>query len=552
MRIADDGRVESALLAALLFLLPFEPRHPTLSLPGSRLTLLELAGALVVLGLAAVTAKRPGARPRLTAPVVLIGLYAAACLASAAAAPGDRAPGAKFALRMLAMAGFAWVVSALPSRAQRAGLGALAASAAAVAGLAIAEGAGFAGLDPFLGSFRESAVNVGGDRRATAGSEYPNLAAASMTYGLLAGAGLVSGAPARAAAFAAWVGAGMLFTYSRAALLAAAAGLLALALAGRGRGAARGPLAALAALLACTAAFALGREGFALRLAGEGIERWYCAAYAPSEASLSLRPGERRTTPVRVTNCGLKTWVAAERFRLGSLWREVEAGPSWEGARTALPRDLRQGESAVLEALVEAPPREGRYQLSWDMVHEHTTWFRERGVPPASVPVAVSTGSTRGSTSEAGSAAIASIPEVQLAWQPGRAELWSIALGLLRERPLLGFGPDSFRRGYGARVGREAWDTRVHANSLYLEAGATTGMLGLAAITSTLLASAWAALRRLKGAPLGTSEAGASAALAALVVALAVHGLLDYVLAFTGHYLAFGFVVGAAGRAEAA
>jgi len=35
-----------------------------------------------------------------------------------------------------------------------------------------------------------------------------------------------------------------------------------------------------------------------------------------------------------------------------------------------------------------------------------------------------------------------------------------------------------------------------------------------------------------------------------ILVAMTVHGLADYLLAFTGHYLIFGFAIGALSRRE--
>src|SRR5438132_874107 len=82
----------------------------------------------------------------------------------------------------------------------------------------VLEGAGLRALDPVLAAFRETAFNVAGVRRATAGSEYPNLGAACIAYGLLSAVAWAarrrwSATPAvlLAAPFAL----GLLYTYSR-------------------------------------------------------------------------------------------------------------------------------------------------------------------------------------------------------------------------------------------------------------------------------------------------------------------------------------------------
>jgi O-antigen ligase len=122
-----------------------------------------------------------------------------------------------------------------------------------------------------------------------------------------------------------------------------------------------------------------------------------------------------------------------------------------------------------------------------------------------------------------------------LVWQPGRRDLWGLAVSLWKERPLLGVGSDNYRHLYGARAGRAFWDTRVYANNTLLEAAATTGALGALALLLTLAFTLREGFR---------SQVPESAALFALAAGCAAHGVVDYLLAATGHYLLFGFVVG--------
>jgi O-antigen ligase len=140
-----------------------------------------------------------------------------------------------------------------------------------------------------------------------------------------------------------------------------------------------------------------------------------------------------------------------------------------------------------------------------------------------------------------------------LAWRPSRAELWRLALEMWRERPLTGVGADNFRWLYGPKAGQPFWDSRVYANNTLLEAAATTGTLGLVALGGSLITSAATGWCRALAADPRTPAGAERAALLALVAGIAVHGAVDSVLAFTGHYLLFGFVVGgvsAPGEAE--
>jgi O-antigen ligase len=536
-----------AALFGLLLLLPFEPRAPVLVLPGARLTLLEAAAAVALVALAFEARGRlAGLARRPPLPLLALGLYGAAHLASASSCSDHRDLAFKFALRMAAMAAFALVVAAQPPDVIRAGLLGLVTASALVALLAVAEGLGARFLDPFLAAFREAPFNVAGVRRASAGTEYPNLAAAFLMYGIVASAGLLSVRPRawlRASALAAFFSLGLLFTYSRGALVATALGLLVIA-AGRRSGAAA-PIAALAALGLVTAGFMASGEAFRLRLGSEGIAGWYRARYEPAEPALALAPGERRVTMVTVTNTGSKAWVVSEDFHLACHWYDAERRVHrWDGGRTVLPRDLGPGESLTLRAELQAPASEGRFLLAWDMVHEHTTWFSEEGVPPAAVTVRVSRDA-------------AALPPGRLSpprvdegpWRPSRFELWGLAVDLWRERPILGVGPDNFRRLYGPRAGRLSWDSRVYANNTLLEAAATTGLLGAAALAVSLAAILVGAWRRLREAATGSAAQGVAAALLGLAAGLAAQGLVDYILAFTGHYLLLGFVVGATSAA---
>jgi O-antigen ligase len=536
-------RAGSLALPALVFLLPFEPRRPVLPLPGFQVTLLEAAaGAMGVALLWSVRRRVPALLRRPPLPLAFLGLYAAAHVLSAAFAPAHRDLAAKFALRMVVMAGLALAVAAAPPEAGRRALVALVASAVAVAALAVAEGTGWQALDPFLSLFREMPFNIGGSRRATAASEYPNLAAAFLMAGMLAACGLATAWRRPLPALlplAALFSAALLWTYSRGALVATALGLAALAAAGWTRRRLAAPaLAGLAVLLAASAAFAWSGEVYRLRLEAEGAASWYGAAYEPAEKALALRPGEARTTGVRVTNTGRLTWGADRLFHLSYHWYDTAGRKVEDGRRTRLPRDVAPGETVALHAEVQAPAAPGSYVLAWDMVQERVAWFSDRAVPAAEVPAQVAEAPAAAAVVPPSAARPAAPPPD---WQPGRAELWRLALALWRRQPLTGVGSDNFRWLYGEAAGRTSWDTRVFANSALLEAAATTGLLGLVALAGTLAATTGAAWKAF-GRPGATA---AAAALFALTVGLTAHGLVDYVLAFTGHYLLFGFVVGA-------
>lgn len=522
-------------LWALLALLPFEPRRPTLALLGFEVTFLEaVAGlVLVVLGVTHRAELRERLRARPLALLCLTG-YALVHAVSAALAEEHRELAWKFAARMAVMAFFAWIVAAAPAPARRRALAALVTSGAVVALLAVAEGSGLRTLDSFLAQFRETPFNVGGSRRATAGSEYPNQAAAFLMYALLTWAGLSQAVrPWLSLSLSALLSVGMLFTYSRGALVASGLGLLAALAATRSRPAlARGPRLALFALVLAASAFAASGEVFRLRLEGEGTSTWYGARYEPEDTTLTLAPREARRVRVRVTNAGRKTWARQEAFHLSYHWYHPERRTLQDGGRTELPVDVPPGASVLLDAEVVAPDLQGRYRLVWDMVHEDTTWFSGQGVRPVAVDALV------GRPGEPVPRQAGQLPPASLGWRPSRAELWRIALKMWRTHPVWGLGPDNFRWLYGRYAEEPFWDTRVFANNTLLEAAATTGSLGLVALALTLTAALGASHRGLKG------PSAERLALFGMTVAVLAHGVVDYVLAFTGHYLFFGFLIG--------
>jgi O-antigen ligase len=127
---------------------------------------------------------------------------------------------------------------------------------------------------------------------------------------------------------------------------------------------------------------------------------------------------------------------------------------------------------------------------------------------------------------------------------------------MARNRPLVGIGPDNFRWVYGDFAGLSQWDTGSHANSLYFEWLADTGVLGLGLFL-------WFAWRLLRGSMEGLLRPPARVrsdtwwvwrlALAGSLVAWFLHGLADYFYEPLPTNLAFWLVAAvalAAPRAE--
>jgi O-antigen ligase len=120
--------------------------------------------------------------------------------------------------------------------------------------------------------------------------------------------------------------------------------------------------------------------------------------------------------------------------------------------------------------------------------------------------------------------------------------LWQTALRISREHPVLGIGPDNFRRTYGRVLGLAAWDTRVHANNTYLEVLVGTGVIGLLALGWLMTAALRSSV--LQFVRVDEDRLPLFAASAAACLAIAVHGLVDSFWTFTPTYVVFAIAGG--------
>jgi O-antigen ligase len=184
---------------------------------------------------------------------------------------------------------------------------------------------------------------------------------------------------------------------------------------------------------------------------------------------------------------------------------------------------------------VRAPGYPGTYVLIWDVVQEHRTWLSLEGVYPG-----------RSSVSVEGAPVGAPLP--LLGRMPSgvmrmpRSVLWSTALTISRDHPLLGIGPDNFRHTYGRSLGMAAWDQRVHANNSYIEVLVGMGVVGVIALAWLLFAAARAGARVLTGVT--AARLPIAAASFAACAAIALHALVDSFLTFTPTYTVFAIAAG--------
>jgi O-antigen ligase len=535
-------------LCGLVLVAPFEMLRPLLRVPGQSLSNVEaiLVVSVLVWSIAAITAggDMPWRSP-LAAPLFTLAAVAAV---TAGLAPAFHANALHMAARLGLLALLVVMVGTTVTTHERLRrtLVVSALAGVVVSGLILLEYLGLAELR----AFHPGAALVGSQMRASGPLQYPTAASMfveicfALTLGLLAGSQQRQQRWAAAVLAAALLlmGEAIILTFTRAGLLTSMISLViaAASAASRGRTEDLWLLGLIGAGIAAAVLTSRSAEVLRLRMTTEGQGSWYRASFDPP-SSLALVAGRRVRVPMRLRNDGRITWTidGPQPFHVSYHWLSTNGRVvQWEGVRTRL--DAPVPPSATVEIAVDVLPLSvaGRYQLAWDIEHVNRLWFStEPDARRAWTDVTV-TGAAAGDGDDVPSLGL--MPPTAV--RPGRMELWSLALQLWAERPLIGIGIDNFRLLSGSNERRA--DRRVHTNNMYLELVVGTGLLGVC----TLL---WLALRTrpLVWQLLAPGAVAEAAGVAAAVVAVLVHGLVDTFLGFTPLYiliaLAFGLAVSA-------
>jgi hypothetical protein len=263
-----------------------------------------------------------------------------------------------------------------------------------------------------------------------------------------------------------------------------------------------------------------------------------------------VQVGEVFRVPVRLRNKGALTWLqaGAHPTRLAYHWEpgDPSALAEYDGLRTDLPANVPPGGVIDLVGTVRAPRTNGKYRLRWDLVEEFVTWFSDRGNEMPDQPVDVGNVEPRPAVEESGgveanaaATGAPSSPTIRPAQRdlppprpPRRLALWRAAVVLWQERPLLGIGPDNFRRRYEAVLspapdGQPYTDTRLHANNLYFETLADLGLAGIVSLAFIAFALFRLLRKHYAAGHLARLACGVSGGI------FFVHGVIDYFLEFT-------------------
>ena len=299
-------------------------------------------------------------------------------------------------------------------------------------------------------------------------------------------------------------------------------------------------LAGLTAVL--TAGNVLFNDSIRLRLQGGNVDEWYQASIM-APPTLVMAGGDTLEMPITVTNEGALIWRSqgANPIQLGARWISEEGEAAQAELRWPFPGPVRPHETVRLNVPLTAPRDAGRYELRWDVVEEHVTWFGNKSGRFATSQVTVVAG--EGQTEPAEPAEIGGDDRAAWAYAgavPNRTTLWLAGLQMIRERPFFGIGMDNFRLTYGERLDLPYFDNSVHVNNFYLEMMISVGIVGALFFflwLGGLLVDMARTLRR-------PDKSMWQAAIAAGLLAFLIHGFLDFFLLFNATGLLFWILVG--------
>jgi hypothetical protein len=112
------------------------------------------------------------------------------------------------------------------------------------------------------------------------------------------------------------------------------------------------------------------------------------------DAPESLSPGEQASVHLLIKNVSNAGWPytgqldGKYQIHVGNRWLDQQAN-ALDDARADLPYDLGPGEQAEVLIIVTAPTTEGEYNLEFDVLQEHVTWFSKVGSKTLSTKVVI-------------------------------------------------------------------------------------------------------------------------------------------------------------------
>ncbi len=299
-------------------------------------------------------------------------------------------------------------------------------------------------------------------------------------------------------------------------------------------------------LAGVTAVFTIGNtlfsSQFRLRLQDGNVDEWYRTQIAVPP-TLEIANGATIAVPVSVTNEGALIWHSEGEnpVLLGARWINEAGNQAFGELRWPFPGHINPQATVQMNVPVTAPLDSGRYELRWDVVHEHVTWFGNKSGLFATTLVTVRPSSGLAAQIQPEPFVLAD----RAAWAyagpvPNRTTLWLVGWAMIRERPLLGIGLDNYRLTYGDWLNLPYYDKTVHTNNFYLEMLVSLGIVGALPFLFWLGSLLADILRTLRQPNVTIWQVATAAGLLTFMV----HGFLDFFLLFNATGLLFWLLVG--------
>ncbi|HYK91822.1 MAG TPA: O-antigen ligase family protein [Acidobacteriota bacterium] len=498
---------------------------------------------------------------------------------SAALAPAFRGNAIEAAAKMMLGAFFALLVGdvVLGSRPQddrsdnpaMSTLLALSVSGTCVALLGLGELAGIGFFARIAHVFQPSKFNLGQHLRLVSTMEYPNTAGSFLSVALCATLALTSFSGTvrerkwsiASVAVVGIQGIALAFTYSRGAIVST---IIAVAVASamskswiRGAQGRIAQASCLAVLLGgALAAYYVHRASEHTPRTQQRIARF---GLQGAEEVMSLHPALTYGETIAVQNDSCCTWRKGT-YGVGYRWHNLSSNEnSSPQIGTDFTSDLAPSELARVQVALRTPPQAGEYFLIW-FVFQRSDQVREvkDSYSPGILCIIHPAGTDAGrAITDKARRYLGAIREERRslngAQVPTRGELWSVAIRMFRQRPILGMGPDNFRLLKWKYMEVPQGDETILANSTYLDLLSGSGILGIAAFAWLMWEFGRGVARRLSpGASHSDWILGYFGT--AYLTGFLSHGLVDYFLKFTPTFLLFWLVVGIVclgGRASA-
>lgn len=514
-------------LAGLAFLAPFNVDVMANTLPDLQLRVLVIVASLVVVGLAI----RSLSHPRWHRPDAVDSLAYAwmAAVWISALLSSERLLGSGGAVRLsvaaLLIPATRHVVQSQADarRIMRAlALGAVVAAALGLVLLTIGRDLNldrvFVGDVTMLGSFD----------RLTRPWAHANVAAMAMGASL-AMTGVLGSARLRVTAAALLVVA-LVLTISRGGLMALGAAALTWVVLRRSWSQA----AAVSGLVALGVGVVFFSPAWTTRIDQLGDEAFYASSLqVPVTFELG---GSDDQVQVTVINDSSVTWFKSGEGRVlvSARWLGPD-GLIWSEDRWELPSDLEPGGQLVAGLGLEPRLPVGSYDVRWDLLIQDRAFF---GQFLGDAPILSRATITR---SAVAASDVFRYDLVERSLGLGRVDTWRLGWQNFLASPFVGVGPNQLGERASVQLASDQRRAGSHAHSVVLEPLSAWGVLGAAPFVLLGVGALWRAIR------VARKQRGAvPVALAAGLIAIVVHGLVDWPLVTIGTVIPVGLLVGIA------